>query len=199
MNPELKIKDAARIVFHKKGYAATRTRDIAEESGINLALINYYFRSKEKLFNLIMLETMQAFLQSVSEVFNNESTTLEFKIETLAIRYIDLLTENPDIPLFLLSESRSRPDDLVSKIGMKKIVMKSHFIKQFQQGVMEGKIAGIHPFHYLMNLMSLIVFPFAARPIIRGLGDLSQKEFEKLMQERKSLIPVWMNAILKTG
>ena len=53
---EEKIKEAARRVFTKKGYAATRTRDIAEESGYNLALINYYFRSKEKLFDIVMLE-----------------------------------------------------------------------------------------------------------------------------------------------
>ena len=56
---EEKIKIAARSVFHKKGYAATRTRDIAEEAGINLALLNYYFRSKEKLIDIIMTETMQ--------------------------------------------------------------------------------------------------------------------------------------------
>jgi AcrR family transcriptional regulator len=49
---EAKIKNAARVVFHKKGFAATRTRDIAEEAGINLALLNYYFRSKEKLFEI---------------------------------------------------------------------------------------------------------------------------------------------------
>ncbi len=56
---EEKIKEAARRVFTQKGYAATRTRDIAEESGLNLALINYYFRSKEKLFDIIMLEHLQ--------------------------------------------------------------------------------------------------------------------------------------------
>jgi len=44
---EAKIKAAARVVFHKNGFAATRTRDIAEEAGINLALLNYYFRSKQ--------------------------------------------------------------------------------------------------------------------------------------------------------
>jgi len=66
-NTETKIKNAARVVFHKKGFAATRTRDIAEEADINLALLNYYFRSKQKLFDLIMFETMHGFLQSIFE------------------------------------------------------------------------------------------------------------------------------------
>ena len=56
LSTEEKFKEAARVVFTRKGYAATKTRDIAEEAGLNLALLNYYFRSKEKLFEIIMLE-----------------------------------------------------------------------------------------------------------------------------------------------
>ena len=67
-NTEQKIKDAARDIFHKKGFAATRTRDIAKLSGINLALINYYFRSKQKLFDIILLESMQSFFKIISDV-----------------------------------------------------------------------------------------------------------------------------------
>ena len=65
---EEKIKAAARKVFTRKGFAATRTRDISEEAGINLALLNYYFRSKEKLFDLVMMENMQHFLIGMKEV-----------------------------------------------------------------------------------------------------------------------------------
>ena len=111
---EEKIKNAARIIFHSKGYAATRTRDIADEAGINLALLNYYFRSKEKLFDMIMLESLQGFRQSLAGVFNNEKTSLENKIETLVSNYIDLLIDQPDIPLFVLSELRTHPQKLVS-------------------------------------------------------------------------------------
>src|SRR5687767_4981818 len=104
---EERIKNAARVIFHQKGYAAARTRDIAEEAGINLALLNYYFRSKEKLFDIIMFETFHGFLQSMTGVFNDRDTTMFQKIEILAERYIDLLIKQPDIPLFVLSELRS--------------------------------------------------------------------------------------------
>ena len=70
-NTEARIKEAARIVFLNKGFAATRTRDIAEEAGINLALLNYYFRSKQKLFNLIMLDALKIFLSSIYDVIND--------------------------------------------------------------------------------------------------------------------------------
>ena len=66
VDTQTKIKNAARLMFHRKGFAATRTRDIAEEAGINLALLNYYFRSKQKLFDIIMMETMQSFFQAMA-------------------------------------------------------------------------------------------------------------------------------------
>ncbi len=100
LNTEAKIKNAARLVFHTKGFAATRTRDIAEEAGINLALLNYYFRSKEKLFDIIMLETLQGFFKSISTIFIDEQTSLEDKTERIVSTYIDLLIIEPQIPLF---------------------------------------------------------------------------------------------------
>ena len=194
---EEKIKNAARVVFHKKGFAATKTRDIAEEAGINLALLNYYFRSKKKLFDLIMLESLQGFIGSMKDVFNNETTSLENKIEALVDNYINLLIENPDIPLFIFSEVRTNPEELVSKIDIKKHVLKSYFFKQFQSHLKEGKIAAIHPLHFLMNIVGMVVFPFIMSPGIIAIGEIKQNEFNNLMIQRKELIPKWINAILK--
>src|SRR3954451_7633913 len=105
-NTEAKIKAAARVVFHKKGFTGTRTRDIAKEAKMNLALLNYYFKSKEKLFEVIMLETLTLFFQTMGLVFNDEATTLEKKIELVSDKYIDLITAEPEIPLFIMSEMR---------------------------------------------------------------------------------------------
>ena len=78
-NTEIKIKDAAKSLFLKKGYSATTTRDIARESDINLAMLNYYFRSKRRLFEIIMFETLYEFLSKMVEVYNDEKTPLEEK------------------------------------------------------------------------------------------------------------------------
>jgi AcrR family transcriptional regulator len=194
---EEKIKNAARIIFHKKGYSATRTRDIADEAGINLALLNYYFRSKEKLFDIIMIESLHDFRQNIIVFLNDEKTTLESKIETLVSSYIDLLINQPDIPLFILSEIRNNPEALISKMNQREILSKSYFIKQFQQAVKDGKIAPIPPLHFIMNLIGMIVFPFVGRPILSHVGGLKQDDFNKLMEQRKTLIPKWLKAISK--
>ncbi len=194
---EEKIKTAAKNIFHQKGYAATRTRDIAEEAGINLALLNYYFRSKEKLFDIIMFESMQQFIQSMTGVFNNEKTTLEKKIETFVSNYIDLLIEEPDLPLFVLSELRTNPNELVSKMNMKAYLMNSYFMKQFQQHITSGKIATIHPLHFMMNIISLIVFPFVGSPVLKNMGGWKQDDFNDIMLQRKILIPKWIKAMMK--
>lgn len=194
---EEKIKNAARLMFHTKGYAATKTRDIAEEAGINLALLNYYFRSKEKLFELVMSESLMRFMKTILEVFNNETTSLDTKIEKLADNYIDVLTDQPDIPLFVLSEIRNDSEKFISKLNAKEGLMSSYFIKQFQQAVKEERIAPIHPLHFIMNLMGLVVFPFVASPILKSLGNMKQEDFNNMMQQRKTMIPKWINAILK--
>src|SRR6187455_1667961 len=95
LSTEEKIKSAARLVFTKKGYAATRTRDIAEESGINLALLNYYFRSKEKLFHIVMEEKFQKLFGTIAPILMDNTTTLEKKVELFASTYIHMLSENP--------------------------------------------------------------------------------------------------------
>jgi AcrR family transcriptional regulator len=148
---EEKIKSAARIVFLQKGYAATRTRDIAEAAGINLALLNYYFRSKEKLFDLIMLEMMQRFVGSLKGLLNDEQTTLMQKVEKLVAGYIDLLSQNPDLPIFILSELRSKPTDLLQKMGAKEVLGQSYFIRQLQEAIQTQQIEPIHPIAHEFN------------------------------------------------
>jgi AcrR family transcriptional regulator len=194
---EDKIKNAARVVFHKKGFAATRTRDIAEEAGINLALLNYYFRSKQKLFDIIMLESIQGFAKSMLDIFNNDETSLEIKLEMFADKHIELLIQNPDIPLFILSELRANPGTLLSKIGGIEMILKSRFIQQLRQSIKEGKITPVNPLHLIMNLLGMTAFPFIASPLLKGIGHLSDKDFNHLMLERKKLIPRWIKAALK--
>lgn len=194
---EEKIKEAARAVFHKKGFAATRTRDIAEEAGINLALLNYYFRSKARLFEIIMLETIAAFVQTMAMALNDEKTTLEEKIKQVATGYIDMIEKEPDLPIFMLSEIRNNPDLLLVKLPIKQVIMGSVFFRQHREAVIQGKITEPSPLHFLMNLIGLIMFPFIASPLLKRVGDLKDEDFNRLMQERKKLIPVWIEAIMK--
>src|ERR1700740_2579638 len=137
---EQKIKEAARRVFTRKGYAATRTRDIAEESGYNLALINYYFRSKEKLFDMIMLENLQTFIHSVMGIVNDPATTLEEKISILISHYIDMLIKNPNLPIFVLSAINADPKRLISKAGFNVPHQDIYLVKQWKEMAAKRKL-----------------------------------------------------------
>ncbi len=197
---EEKIKEAARRVFTSKGYAATRTRDIAEESGYNLALINYYFRSKEKLFDLIMLETLQAFVHSVQSILNDPTTSLNEKLEIMVSHYIDMLKANPGLPLFILNEINADPTKLMAKVGIADLGREQLYVaKQWQEMAAQKKLPPINPLHIMMNLVSMTIFPFVGSPLIRNKFGLSTDEFNALMDERKKLIPVWIRAIIESS
>lgn len=198
ISTEAKIKEAARIVFYQKGFAATRTRDIADEAGINLALLNYYFRSKQKLFEIIMIETLTGFIQNLLVVVNDEQTTLTKKIAEIASRYIDLIIKEPEIPTFIVAEIRNNPTMLLEKLPIKNVLTNSIFFKQHQQALNEGKIAEPNPLHFLMNLMGLIIFPFIAKPLLMGGSGINISAFNKLMEERKNLIPMWIETMMIT-
>lgn len=196
LSTEEKIMEAAKKLFYQKGFEATKTRDIAEEAGINLALLNYYFRSKKKLFDLILLESFKQFIQSMHQVFNDETTSFEQKIEVYTSNYIDFLITQPHIPVFIMSELRDNPEALIQKMQMKEHIMQSSFFKQLLEKVM-AKATPIHPLHFFVNMMAMISFPFIASPMLKHLGSLSDSDFDELMAQRKKMIPLWVNAMLE--
>ena len=191
-----KIKTAARAVFHQKGYAATRTRHIAQAAGINLALLNYHFKSKEQLFNLIMLETFTGLVASIKEIVTHPNTTLHQKISDLVATYIDQLLQEPQIPLFIVSEIRNNPQILVDNLQIPDIIFQSAFARQYAEAVQNGSIAPLPILHFLMNLLGFTVFPFIAQPMLQAIGSLSPEQFTQLMHQRKQLIPRWVAALL---
>jgi len=191
LSTEEKIKTAASQVFTRKGYAATRTRDIAEEAGINLALLNYYFRSKEKLFEIVMVEKMSKFFGAVAQVLEDKSMTVEEKTGTIVDNYIGLLSANPDLPIFILSEIRMNPAQFASRFPLSKVI-ESDFMKQIKK-----QRPDLHPLQFLMNLLGLVVFPFVMKPVLEQTGLLTEKAFMAQMAVRKEMIPKWIKSMLK--
>ncbi len=190
LSTEEKIKEAASIVFTKKGYGNARTRDIAEEAGINLALLNYYFRSKEKLFQIIMAERIDKLFGVLGPILNDESTTLEEKLEKITESYIDMLLEHPDLPIFVLSEIRNNPEQLSNRFQARKHLTESVFIKQLM-----ARRSDINPFHFLMNLLGMNLFPFVAKPVLQPIVGC-EEVYRQLMEQRKKLVPAWMKLML---
>jgi len=199
ISTEEKIKDAAKRVFQKKGFAATRTRDIAEEAGLNLSLLNYYFRSKEKLFELIMLETIFEFAKSLILVLNDEDSSIIQKVEIVADRYIDFIKKQPELPIFILSESRNNIGNILENLPVKEILSNSVLVRQLKEKAEKGEMREVNYVHFIMNVLGLIIFPFVAQPLIMGGTSMNSEEFIQMMEERKVLIPIWVEAMFKAN
>jgi len=199
VNSEERIKAAARKVFHQKGYAGTRTRDIAEEAGINHAMVNYYFRSKEKLFQIVMIETMTYFFQGISAILNEETTSLEQKIEQVVAKYIDLLLEEPELPTFVFNEVRSNPEPFIENSPIYKALQNSVLARQYAEAVARGEVSEPNLLQMVLNVISLVIFPFITQPILIALNKIDNDQYKALMLERKKLIPQWIKAMLFVG
>ncbi|WP_297970775.1 TetR family transcriptional regulator, partial [uncultured Capnocytophaga sp.] len=199
MNSEERIKAAARKVFHQKGYAGTRTRDIAEEAGINHAMVNYYFRSKEKLFQIVMIETMTYFFQGISAILNEETTSLEQKIEQVVAKYIDLLLEEPELPTFVFNEVRTNPEPFIENSPIYEALQNSVLARQYAEAVARGEVSEPNLLQMVLNVISLVIFPFITQPILIALNKIDNDQYKALMLERKKLIPQWIKAMLFVG
>lgn len=191
---EERIIAAAKKIFTQKGYSATKVRDIAAEADINLSLVNYYFRSKEKLFELIMTENIEKLFHKIGPVLNDEKTSLREKVSFIVEHYINMLIENPDLPVFIVNEVMSGSNKIPAITSKKELIRQSNFYKQVWKLREEGRIS-YHPLQFMMNLLGMLVMPFLGRNLFMELG-VSKREFDKLIAERKGMIPVWIDSLI---
>lgn len=196
-NTELKIKETAKRLFQEKGFDAVRTREIAEEAGINSALLHYYFRSKEKLFHMIMIESISEMFSFMRGIINNPDTSLGEKIDLIVDGYISVIRNNPRLALFVLNELNSNSEKIITKSGIpKNMLTDSSFFRQIDDQL-EKKSINISPLHIMLNAISLSVMPFIARPLIVYLYDTKMENVNDFIEERRRLIPMWIKGMLQ--
>lgn len=182
-----RILEAARKVFLEKGMAGARMQDIANEAGINKALLHYYFTSKDMLFEQIFANTSQTFVPHINEIIESDMPLFE-KIEHICDDYISMLMKNPFMPLFLINEINKQDGDFLKRMWGKQKPNLNKFIEQIQKEVKKGTIKPIHPAQLYMNIMSMCVFPFLGKPMMQFMTKLTDKEFMMLMEERKIFV-----------
>ena len=192
LTTEEKIIAAARKLFTQKGFSATKTRDIAEEAGINLALLNYYFRSKQNLFQIIIEEKFEQLFGVINPILSNSEISLEEKIETLVTNYTNMLLGNDDLPLFVLSEIKTN-EFLIKRVRQNAEIL-SHPVIEKQLKERGFTTSG---FNFIMNIMSLTLFPFMSKPLFVTSGLIKEEEFAHFINERKKDIPTWVMNTLK--
>lgn len=182
---EGKILAAAKEVFTRKGFAATRMQEIADVAGINKGLLHYYFRSKNKLFHAVFDEAFGQFALRINEVSAADMPLFE-KIEAFVSQYMDTLIANPALPSFVINELNQKGEafvkDLMSREKKPNLLP---LIGQIQMEIQAGRVREVNPFHLVLNMLSMCVFPFIARPLFQGIAQVDDRTYLKLMESRK--------------
>lgn len=197
-NTEQKILAAAKKIFTLKGLAGARMQDIADEAGINKALLHYYFRSKDKLFEVIFHEAFNRFLPRFNHVIESD-LPLFHKIEQFAGYYIEMAIENPYLPLFVLNEMNKHPEEFFKKAWASTPPPVEVLIAQIESEKKKGKIRkDITPPQLVMNIMSLCVFPFVGKPLFKMIMHVEEPQFRQLMEQRKKEVAQFIIAAIST-
>ncbi|MBJ2176185.1 TetR/AcrR family transcriptional regulator [Aureibaculum sp. A20] len=184
-NTETDILNAAEVIFQRKGLDGARMQEIADEAGINKALLHYYFRSKQLLFETVFHKAFSLIAPQIKAILDDNSS-IDDKIKNFTNNYIAFISEHPYLPNFIFQEL-NRNTDFISKvqktIGFPTI---DKFKKQLEREVKKGTIIPIKAEQLFINILALNIFPFLAKPLIKSITNTDENTFNHLMEERKT-------------
>lgn len=189
MTTEQIILKEASDIFYRKGIAGARMQEIADKAGINKAMLHYYFKTKEQLFNRVFEHAFAVFADRIAEVLNGE-TLLEQKIADYVNHTIDALAQNPGIPIFVLNELTYNPERITDLFAGKDKID----IRQFKDQVNMQSRGKTDADTFFMDMVALCVYPFVVAPVFKKILEKSEKEYSALLQKRKEHI---VNELLK--
>jgi len=184
MTTEEKIFEAARTVFQKKGFAGARMQEIADEAGINKAMLHYCFKNKELLFKAVFMNAFGQLAPQINGIFNSEDTVFD-KIKKFTHSYISFVIENPYLPPFIIQEMNNNPEFVMSFFNNERRPNPVLLLSQIEKEIADGIIKPLHPKQLLLDVFSMTVFPFAAQMMVKGMLQISDVEFNQMMEERK--------------
>ena len=193
---EERILQAARTVFVRHGTAGARMQEIAEEAGVNQALLHYYFRSKDRLAQAVFRDVAGRMVPSIVAVLGSESS-IEQKVEQFVHLYIDVVRQSPFIPGYIVAELHFNPERLTALAAEvagthPASVMRAFLPRlgaQIDEQVKIGAMRSIAPDQFLVNLVALCVFPFVARPVLGIVFGQDDAAFSRFLDERRRELP----------
>lgn len=186
ISTEDKIKTAAIKMFLEKGFEGTTTRDIANEAGLNCALMNYYFRSKEKLFSNVFNELFEVFFQGLSQIFN-QPISLKEKLIKMIDHDFDMLQAQPDLANFIFTEIHRNPERLEQISEKMKSFQNTLFQKQLESAVKNGEIVNIDFKHILLLIKSNTQFMFHSKPLTATMWNLDDAGFSEFADKHRDI------------
>ena len=197
MNTEEKILLAAKKLFFEKGFEGAKMQDIANEAGINKAMLHYYYRSKELLYERVNLSFASVIIPRVNSLVDMQLGVFE-TIETFVTIYIDFLLENPDLPGYFIGEMNRNPEKFIKVLSDQNLQPNFFaFIQKMNTAIEKQEIRPINPLHLLIHIMSMCIFPFLAKPMIIYASKMNTQDFDHLLAQRKQEIITFIHHSIK--
>ncbi len=190
---EEKIYEAARRVFVSKGMEGARMQEIADEAGMNKALLHYYYRSKENLFKAVFKDIFTKFFRKIGTALLSEATVKE-KLMLFIDEYVDLIQSNPYVPQFIINEINRDPLMLKS-LMFESGIEPQKILFMFDKQANGETLKKIDPRHLVVSIIGMLVFPIVARPILQMIYfNDDQDVYNQFLTERKEIVK---NMVLK--
>jgi|WetSurMetagenome_2_1015567.scaffolds.fasta_scaffold46717_2 TetR/AcrR family transcriptional regulator len=192
---EEKILEAAKEVFHKRGFDGARMQDIADAAGINKALVHYYFRNKENLFLAVFKDAFSKLTSRISIIFTSDKP-METKLEEFFEYHIGFVQKNAYIAWFILNGIYERPDYLKELMFQNKLLPEM-ILQQIRESLEREGVKNPDPFQFMANILSLSVFPVVARPLLQGLMKINNDDMELFYKSRVKYLPGFVMRAVK--
>jgi len=184
---EQQILEAAERLFYERGFAMTHTTDIAREVGCNQALVHYYFRTKEKLFESFFERKISLFI-SAFLLAGNDAVNFEEKLKCKIEAHFEILRANPRLPFLLFNEISTNPkrvEAFKAKFSQLPRPMMEKINEELQQEASKGNIRKVEALDLLLSIVSMNVIMFIASPIIKVVSGASDQEYDRMLERRK--------------
>jgi len=195
-NTEIKILDAAKNVFQSKGMDGARMQEIADTAGINKALLHYYYRSKQLLFDAVFKNAFKLLAPQLNAILNDDSS-VEDKIKNFTFNYISFFIKHPYLPNFIFQELNRNPE-FISKIKKSSEFPNiEKFKKKLNSEIEKGILVPIKAEQLFINILALNVFPFVAAPLIKAITNSDDKAYKQLIEDRKTEVATFIISSIK--
>jgi len=184
---EKAIVEAATKLFLEKGFASTSTTEIAKEAGCNQAMVHYYFRTKDRLFEAVFAEKFQGFVASIMDISSGD-LPFEEKLTQKIGAHFDMLMENPKLPLLFAYELNTNPKRLEAikkKLGDLPSMVFANFQAELDVEIEKGNIRKMKVIDLLFTIIALNIALFIVGPIFKNFAGISDEYYEGFVKHRK--------------
>ena len=181
------IKETAKTVFFQKGFLKATTQEIADEAGVNRALIHYYFRSREQLLDTLLEEAVLEKRAKMRAIFTSDSP-----LRTKIWQYIDMIIDRgidyPHLENFMISEMARRQDKMKLFCTQDRVKSDELIKKDLEEEIKKGKIAPVTAQHFIINMISMCNYPLLAKSILQTIHGMTDAAYKKFLLDRKQII-----------